>query len=80
MEPVGERTFYGWVVISAERVQRCARIVRASPLEDGSNDYHAEIYYPDSYVDDQGKEVNHTEDLSSLGCWLPAHKLTVIKH
>lgn len=79
MEPVGQRTFYGWVVISAERAQRCARIVRASPLKDGSNDYHAEITYPDSYIDDEGKEVDHIENLSDLGCWLPFQKLHVIK-
>lgn len=75
MEPLGQRSFYGWVVLSAERAQRCARVVRASPLEDGTNDYHADIIYPSSYVDGDGKEVDHTEDLSGLGCWLPQEKL-----
>ncbi len=78
MEPVGKRMFYGWVVISAERAQRCARLLRASPLKDGSNDYHAEIIYPDAYFDEEGNEVNHEDDLSDLGCWLPFQKLHVI--
>ena len=79
MQPVGQRSFYGWAVVSAERAQRCERIVRASPLADGSNDYHAEIILPNSYVDDEGNEVDHGEDLSGLACWLPLENLYKIK-
>ena len=75
MQPAGQRSFYGWAVVSVERAQRCDRTVRASPLADGSNDYHADIIYADSYVDDEGNEVDHREDLSSLACWLPLRKL-----
>ena len=79
MEPLGQRSFYGWVVVSAERAKRCGRIVRASPIEDGSNDYHADITYPNSYIDDDGNEVDHAEDLSGLGCWLPRDELNVLR-
>ena len=75
MKPLGERSFYGWAVMSAERAQRSGRKVQASPLDDGSNDYHADIICPDSYVNDEGNEVDHREDLSSLACWLPLKNL-----
>ena len=74
MEPIGKRSFYGWAVLSIERAEQCGRQVKASPLPDGSNDYHAEIFNFEPCFDDAGKGIDHAEQLSSLACWLPVEK------
>ena len=71
MEPIGKRSFYGWAALSAERAALCERKVKASPLKDGSNDYHAEIICLQPFFNDEGIEIDHAEHLSSLACWLP---------
>ena len=64
-----ERIFYGWAVVSCECAQTDC-IVRASPIEDPPNPYHADIVFPDKVKDDKDYRTACAHHLAENAKWL----------
>lgn len=63
----GNRTFYGWAVIKAEKARANAREVISSPRPD--NPYHADIILPDPAVKDLEEQKGHAQELADNSTW-----------
>ena len=65
------RTFYGWLVITAGRAVAEGFRIQASPLPDGSNPYHADIILPESAVANRDEQVRLAQMLADAAQWRP---------
>lgn len=65
------RTFYGWLVITAGRAVAEGFHIQASPLPDGSNPYHADIILPESAVDNRDERLRRAQLLADAAQWRP---------
>lgn len=65
------RTFYGWLVITAGRSIADGFRIQASPLPDGSNPYHADIILPESAVANRDERVRCAQMLADAAQWHP---------
>ena len=62
--------FYGWAIITAERVRQCGCYVESSEPEGQDNPAHADIILPaDAAFDDQARNC-HLVQLADNSCWL----------
>lgn len=61
------RTFYGWVVVTAESAGENGRQVVASPVYD--NPYHADIVLPQSVAQDRDSQKRHAQELADSSRW-----------
>lgn len=65
------RTFYGWAGVTAGGAMANGRSVRASPLPDGANPWHADIVLPESVVEQRDEQKRHAQELADIS-FLPA--------
>lgn len=63
----GNRSFYGWAVITAAEVIAVGCVVVASPLQ--WNPYHADIVLPESAVD-EWEQRQYALELAARARWL----------
>ena len=61
------RTFYGWVVVTAESAGENGRRAVASPMPD--NPYHADIVLPQSVAQDRDSQKLHAQELADFSSW-----------
>ena len=74
------RIFYGWAVVSREQAAQMNRIVRASPIENPPNPYHADIVFPDSVKDDEDERTSHAQNLAENAEWLEWREREICAH
>ena len=63
------RSFYGWAVVSAERVRAAGCAVQSSPLPD--NRYHADIILSDDAVANADAQKEYAIKLAGMSTWQP---------
>ncbi len=66
------RSFYGWAVIVAEKVQCNGRIVKATPLP--FNPFHADIVLPESVTNSDEERAQHAHELAIASTWRKSSK------
>lgn len=67
------RNFYGWAVITAEKIRVAGCGVVDSPLPD--NPYHAEIELPDHAVESRDAQMEYASKLAAMSQWRPCPSL-----
>ena len=61
------RNFYGWAVVSTERVRQAGCTVKDSPL--CCNDYHADIVLPDGAIESADAQRQYATTLAGMSKW-----------